>query len=100
MEINPIINPCTMTATNINVEEFIKALMNIRNEGVAMINLDMTPDENYPGMNRIILHPIREEVSQEPVEEPPQKDIKNLVIKNPSVSRDNDDILNLLNQMV
>lgn len=100
METNPIINPCTMTAININVEEFIHVLANIRNDGVAMINLDMIPDEGHPGMNRIIIHPIIEKTNDQPVEDSPQMSKRNLLIRNPNVSTDNDDILNLLNQIV
>ena len=89
-----------MTAININVEEFIHVLANIRNDGVALVNLDMIPDEGHPGMNRIIIHPIIQEAKDRPVEEPIQREKRNLLIRNPDVSRDNDDILNLLNQIV
>lgn len=89
-----------MTAININVEEFMHVLANIRDDGIAMINLDMIPDEGHPGMNRLIIHPITEKPNQSTVEDSPQTEKRNLLIRNPNVSRDNDDILNLLNQIV
>lgn len=100
METNPIINPSTMTAININVEEFMNVLANIRSDGVAMINLDIIPDEGHPGMNRLIIHPIIDKADDSPVEDSAQMNKRNLLIRDPDVSRDNDDILNLLNQIV
>ena len=48
-----------MTATNINIDEFIHILTNIKNNGSKFIDLDMLPDENHPSMNKLIIHPVK-----------------------------------------
>jgi len=79
-----------MTATNIDIEEFINVLTEIYASGVKLMNLDMLPDENHPSMNRLVIHPIKITNGTDGY---PQ-DTKRLIVKNPRISTDNDDIFN------
>jgi hypothetical protein len=88
-----------MTAVNINVEEFIKLLSNLRSTGVKLINLDMLPDDNHPKMNKLVIHPVRSgrKGQDESVEDNLEDDPS---IRNPDISTDNDDIFNLFNDLI
>lgn len=81
-----------MTATNINVEEFVEMLQGLQQEGVKMINLDMIQDEHYSNMNRLIIHPIY------PTNPPHSQ--KGIEIKNRDVDTNNNDIFNLFDNIV
>lgn len=93
-----------MTARNVNVDEFINILVGMSNNGVKLVTLDMVPDDNYPEMNKIIIHPhpvngtdTNNSTSQstERYERP-----RNLFIRNPNIKKDSDDIFNLFNGIV
>lgn len=84
-----------MTALNINIEDFLRILIGLRKKGVKMINLDMLPDESNPAMNKLIIHAVPQKDSKESA--PPQREVE---IKNPEVSSDNNDIFNLFNGIV
>jgi hypothetical protein len=79
-----------MTATNIDIEEFINVLTEIYASGVKLMNLDMLPDENHPSMNKLIIHPVK---VTNGTDDYPQN-TKRLIVKNPNISTDNDDIFN------
>lgn len=82
-----------MTATNINIDEFIHILTNIKNNGSKFIDLDMLPDENHPSMNKLIIHPVKSN-SQKQAEEQEQPRENKIIIRNPNISTDNNDIFN------
>jgi hypothetical protein len=86
-----------MTANNINIEEFIKILMSIKNSGIKLINLDMLPDESHPTMNKLVIHPVKiggfsSSKKDENIGEP--------IIRNPEIRTDNDDIFNLFDDII
>lgn len=82
-----------MTAANINIDEFIHILVNIKNNGCKFIDLDMLPDENHPSMNKLIIHPVKNQ-SQKQGEEQEQPRENKIVIRNPNIRTDNNDIFN------
>lgn len=82
-----------MTATNINIDEFIHILVNIKNAGSKFIDLDMLPDENHPSMNKLIIHPVKNQ-SQKQGEEQEQPRENRIAIRNPNIRTDNNDIFN------
>jgi hypothetical protein len=86
-----------MTATNIVIDEFIEVLMQIRAGGARLMNLDMIQDESHPSMNKLIIHPIPVESEDK---NQPKGNSKRLIIKNPDVSTDNNDIFNSLNDLL
>lgn len=55
-----------MTAYNINIEQFINILIDIKNRGVQLMDLDMIPDENNPKVNKLIIHPNENNVDRKP----------------------------------
>ncbi len=81
-----------MTATNINIDEFIHILTNIKNAGSKFIDLDMIPDENHPSMNKLIIHPVKNQSQKQGEQEQTQEN--RIVIRNPNISTDNNDIFN------
>lgn len=82
-----------MTATNINIDEFIHILTNIKNNGSKFIDLDMIPDENHPSMNKLIIHPVKNQSQKQGEEQ--EKPIENrIAIRNPNISTNNNDIFN------
>lgn len=50
-----------MRAININVSEFLDVLTRLKDNNVNMIDLDMVQDENHPKMNKLVIHPIKQE---------------------------------------
>ncbi len=95
-----------MTATNINIEEFINMLISIRNNGTRLIDLDMLPDENHPSMNKLVIHPNRTGMDNniDNINNDENRYGKanrsKVSIRNPEISTDNDDIFNALNDLV
>jgi DNA polymerase sigma len=85
-----------MTASNINVEDFLKILLNLKKRGVNQINLDMLPDETNPVMNKLIIHPIdmKSPKNSDPV---PKKEEE---IVDPKINPDNDEIFNLFKGII
>jgi hypothetical protein len=83
-----------MTAVNINVEEFISILSKLREQGVSTMNLDMVPDDRFPKMNKLIIHPLRGDNDRAS-----PKDLED-TIQNPDINPDSDDIFNLFNGIV
>lgn len=81
-----------MTATNINVKDFVEMLQSLQQEGVEMFNLDMLPDEHYANMNKLIIHPVY------PTNPPHSK--RGIEVKNRDVNTDNDDIFNLFDNII
>lgn len=79
-----------MTATNIDIVEFINVLKNVRDSGVRKINLDMLPDTNHPNMNKLVIHPMTVEEQENAQPSNPRR----FVVRNPDISTDNDDIFN------
>lgn len=80
-----------MTATNINIDEFIQILVNIKNSGCKFVDLDMLPDENHTSMNKLVIHPVRsktKEQGEEPISQPENR----IIIRNPNIRTDNNDI--------
>lgn len=75
-----------MTATNINIEEFINVLVSLRNKGHKMIDLDMLPDDNHPSMNKLVVTPTGAV--------PPQarQETQKPEIRDPQIRTDNNDI--------
>lgn len=68
-----------MTAYNINIEQFINILIDIRNRGVQLMNLDMIPDENNPKMNKLIIHPNENSVDRKPFKADKPEDVGNII---------------------
>ena len=83
-----------MTATNINIEEFIHILDNLRANGTRLINLDMLQDDDHPSMNKLVIHPVEDIDGSPPVRE------QRIVIRNPNISPDGDDIFNAFKGLV
>ncbi len=90
-----------MRATNININEFIGVLVNMRNEGVRAINLDLLPDENNPSMNKLMVQPFSMNPNNIPnVKQEERTQTPNSFIRNPEIRTDNNDIFNLFNDIV
>ena len=81
-----------MTATNINIDEFIHILTTLKADGTSLINLDMIPDSDHPSMNKLVIHPVTDNRMGEVKREAPS-----ITIRNPKISTDNDDIFNQFN---
>src|SRR5688500_14538147 len=98
-----IVNPKSnaMTATNINIEDFVNILTQIYNSGIKLVNLDMLPDESHPSMNKLVIHPVKAsyDASSDYLSQQ-QERTTNIIAKNPSVRTDNDDIFNLFNEIL
>lgn len=77
-----------MTATNINIEEFIHVLEMLKRKGHSLMDLDMLPDDNHPNMNKLVVHPVQVTESTEKERPVASKEI----IKNPVIDRSNNDI--------
>ena len=86
-----------MTASNINIDEFINILVNIRNAGSRLINLDMLPDENHPSMNKLVIHPVKDK-NVEAIQDQPEE--QKFIIRNPDIRTDNNDIFNKFNELL
>ena len=84
-----------MTAININIEDFLKILVSLKQKGAKLINLDMIPDESNPKMNKLIIRPVGKGMKKAPP--PPEEDPE---IHDPDVRLDSDDIFNLFNGIV
>lgn len=78
-----------MTATNINIEEFIRILTDINRTGVNFMDLDMIPDVDYPEMNKLVIHPVKKDTKTSTQE-------NRISIRNPDISSDGDDIFDLM----
>lgn len=99
-----------MTASNINIEEFISILTTIWENGSRYINLDMLPDDTHPSMNKLIVHPVRppDELERESSntrssnrdEIPVPESREEMEIRNPKVSTKNNDIFDMLNSLI
>lgn len=85
-----------MTATNINIAEFIDVLSQIYSTGVTLIDLDMIPDDNHPKMNKLIIHP--QKLAQ-PGSQPSQPENK-VIYRDPRISTDNNDIFDSFKDLV
>lgn len=82
-----------MTATNINIEEFIGVLQTLKANGFKLMDLDMLPDEDHPQMNKLVVHPIKSKSDPTYKEGLPAP--TNVEIRDPNINRDNNDIFNL-----
>jgi len=85
-----------MTATNIDLEQFINVLTNVYATGVKMINMDMVQDSDNPSMNRLIIHPITSEQDSLP----PPNGKRRFIVRNPNINTDNNDIFDAFNKMI
>jgi hypothetical protein len=85
-----------MTAFNINIEEFISVLIDLRNRGVQLMNLDMLPDESNPNMNKLIIHPNESSVSQDSLMEPSDEGPQDIIAKDP----EDEDLFDLFNKVL
>ena len=83
-----------MTAYNINIEQFINILMDIKNRGVQLMNLDMIPDESNPKMNKLIIHPNENTVDRRPLSKESEVPEDLGAVRDP----DADDIFDLFNK--
>jgi hypothetical protein len=50
-----------MTANNIDVAELISILQKMKGFGITLIDMDMVANEDSPGMNKLVLHPVKPE---------------------------------------
>jgi len=80
-----------MTATNINIDEFIKVLNALRERGHKLIDLDMLPDESHPSMNKLVIHPVYNQ-GQGQLPPPGYQHQSPSEIRNPDISTENNDI--------
>jgi hypothetical protein len=80
-----------MTAININVNQLITILTELKEAGVEFINLDMLPDEKNPGMNKLIVHPVNNDEYIINTEE-------DFLPHDPSVNTDNNDIFGIFKE--
>jgi len=89
-----------MTAYNINIEQFINILIDIRERGIQLMNLDMVPDESNPQMNKLIIHPNENIVDRKPLFKPSDtpEDLGADNIKDPDI--EGDDIFNLFSKVL
>lgn len=87
-----------MTATNIDLEEFINVLSQIHSSGIRLIHLDMIPDDSHPSMNKLIIHPVKLEDGLPP--QPPQQDSRRILIKNPDINPNNNDIFDAFKELL
>jgi hypothetical protein len=89
-----------MTATNINIQEFIEVLVNLHENGTRLINLDMLQDEDQPSMNKLIIHPVPIDDESASRQRPEEKSQQKVSIRNPRISSDNDDIFDAFNNII
>lgn len=82
-----------MTATNIVLEEMIRVLTSIREQGFERIDMDMVPDEDSPGMNKLVMHPISPARGAEPIGD-------EVIIRNPDTDFDRDEIYDLFKGLI
>lgn len=83
-----------MTATNINIEEFLKVLSVLQESGYKLVDMDMLPDEEHPNMNKLVIHPVKAKTDSSSKEGSEQPE-RGTEIQNPNIDRDNNDIFNL-----
>jgi hypothetical protein len=76
-----------MTATNVNIAEFINVLQTLSQDGTTLVNLDMVPDDNHPSMNKIVIYPVSQGKGGTPTQ-------NKVTIRNPNIGTDGDDIFN------
>lgn len=87
-----------MTATNIDLAEFINVLTQLHEQGTRLINMDMVPDSNSPTMNKLIIHPVNR--NKDNYENTASENNSKLLVKNPRISTDNNDIFNTFNEIL
>jgi len=80
-----------MTATNVNIADFINILHTLSQDGTTLVNLDMVPDDNHPSMNKIIIYPVPKNGVGSGGGTPTQNKV---TIRNPNIGTDGDDIFN------
>lgn len=78
-----------MTATNIDIDEFINVLTQIQASGVRLVNLEMLTNDDNPALKKLIIHPIKNNGNGS-YDQP--QNTRRLIVKNPDISTDNDDI--------
>jgi len=81
-----------MTATNINIAEFIHVLQTLKADGSVLIDLDMLQDPDHPSMNKLVIHPVPAEGR---VGSPAES--QEVKARNPQINRDNNDIFSAFN---
>lgn len=95
-----------MTALNVSVEELIEILSRIHAKGIHLVNMDITPNEDNPGTNKLIIQTVKSnsqepEVNNDSTNDNTQRpDMPGELIFNPSIRTDNNDIFNILSQLV
>lgn len=80
-----------MTATNINLSQFLGILASLRSKNVKTIDLDMVPDPDNVNMNKLVIHIIDESGNRRPHQQ--------ITVRNPELE-DEDDIYNLFEGLV
>lgn len=83
-----------MTATNINIDQFIQVLSELRSRGHRLVDLDFLPDEQAPGSNKIVIHPVIFQGYTGERQETPRPQTRT-VIRNPNIDPEGDEIFNL-----
>ena len=85
-----------MTATNVDIEQFITVLSEIHSNGSNLMNLEMIKDPEHPSMNKLIIHPLEGngELSEQ------YRNPKRFIVRNPNIDSAGDDIFKLFNGLV
>lgn len=87
-----------MTATNINIDQFIQVLVELRARGHKLVDLDFLPDEQSPGSNKIVIHPVIFQGYTGERQYPHQENSypqTRTIIRNPNIDPEGDEIFNL-----
>lgn len=91
-----------MRANNIKMEDLLKVLLALHKRGVEFIDMELLPDDDSPEKNKMIIYPVHLKKDNKTAHY--EKGLKKLPapkpedeIKDPEISRDNDDIFNYFN---
>lgn len=79
-----------MTATNVDIEQFITVLTDLHMSGTTLMNLEMIKDPEHPSMNKLIIHPLQGDGGLPEQYTNPRR----LIVRNPSIDPNSNDIFN------
>lgn len=79
-----------MTASNIDIDQLINVLMNIRNHGTGLIDLQVLEDGNNSNINKLVIIPVKYVT-----EDGMNKNQSDIQILDPNINPENDDIFKM-----
>lgn len=79
-----------MTATNINVDQFLQVLSEIKSNRHQFVDIDFVVDDPKAGTYKLVIHPVNYQRSD--TNQHPRQPQTRTEIRNPEISTDNNDI--------